>query len=83
MGIGGRLGKRYELSLDQEQTAMDSTTKELSVLRYVSVTSSIARRALTQAARRLTQRMQRTAQSVMRFACANRPPLCSAADARR
>jgi hypothetical protein len=51
MGIGGRLGKRYELSLDQEQTAMDSTTKELCVLRYVLVTSSIARRALTQAAR--------------------------------
>jgi hypothetical protein len=32
---------------------------------------------------RLTRRMQRTAQSVMRFASANRPPLCSAADARR
>jgi hypothetical protein len=32
---------------------------------------------------RLTQRMQRTAQSVTRFAFANRPPLCSAADARR
>jgi hypothetical protein len=32
---------------------------------------------------RLTRRMQRTAQSVMRFAFANRPPLCSAADARR
>jgi hypothetical protein len=32
---------------------------------------------------RLTKRMQRTAQSVTRFAFANRPPLCSAADARR
>jgi hypothetical protein len=32
---------------------------------------------------RLTQRMQRTAQSVTRFAFASRPPLFSAADARR
>jgi hypothetical protein len=32
---------------------------------------------------RLTQRMQRTAQSVTRFAYANLAPLCSAADARR
>jgi hypothetical protein len=32
---------------------------------------------------RLTRRMQRTAQSVTRFASANPAPLCSAADARR